>query len=235
MRAIHCTFIAMGLKIFIICLKIDVVWLFRKVKRQLRIVLCKESPYSLIDVLGPFSVTLQPWNFYQVKFTDTSSAGKTARKITKILRSFELESFKSVQYAWCYEFLKVGTFFWLTPSRFRTTDFSMNEILSWIFYLNWGILSFRSFSSNNTCILPSDYILATCVQGSYFFNKHGSTSFAPDHISPRCVLWLSCVHLVEDYWYCRRLELVILRCNDCLLCLVFRACDPSVFDVLAGD
>ena len=57
-------------------------------KRSLPIVLCEESPYDLIDVLGLFSVILQPLNFNKVKFTDTSSAGKTARKTTQILRSF---------------------------------------------------------------------------------------------------------------------------------------------------
>ena len=62
-------------------------------KRQLRIVLCKESPHNLIDVLGPFLVILQPLGFSKVEFTDTSGAGKTARKITKMRRSlgYELE------------------------------------------------------------------------------------------------------------------------------------------------
>ena len=50
----------MGLKIFSICLRTDVVLLLRDMNRPLRIVLCKESPYNLINVLGPFSVTLQP-------------------------------------------------------------------------------------------------------------------------------------------------------------------------------
>ena len=44
-------------------------------RRQLRIVLCKESPYDLINILGPFSVI-------KVELTDSSSVGKTARKIT---------------------------------------------------------------------------------------------------------------------------------------------------------
>ena len=39
-----------------------------------------ERPNDLIDVLGHFSVILQPWNFYEVKFTDTFSAGKTECK-----------------------------------------------------------------------------------------------------------------------------------------------------------
>ena len=43
-RDINCPFIAMELKIVGICLKIDV------------IVLCKESPYNFISVLGLFSV-----------------------------------------------------------------------------------------------------------------------------------------------------------------------------------
>ena len=52
--------------------------------------------------------------FYKVEFTDTSSSGKTARKITKILGSFgsqlEFESFESVMYSWSNEFSNVGTF-----------------------------------------------------------------------------------------------------------------------------
>ena len=41
----------------------------------------------LIDVLGHFSVTLQPLNFCKVKFT-ICSARETRRKITKILQPF---------------------------------------------------------------------------------------------------------------------------------------------------
>ena len=52
------------------------------------IALCEESPYDLMAILGSLSVILQPSNFYKVEFTSTSSAGKTARKIKKILRSF---------------------------------------------------------------------------------------------------------------------------------------------------
>ena len=44
--------------------------------------------YDLIDVLGHFTVILQPWNFCKVEFTYISSARETLRKITKILRSF---------------------------------------------------------------------------------------------------------------------------------------------------
>ena len=95
MRAIYYTYIAMGLKIFGICLKIDVLQLLREVERQWRIVLCKESPYDLIDVLGPFSIILQSRNFYKGEFTDTSSAGMTVT-IAKLLQSFAFESFKSV-------------------------------------------------------------------------------------------------------------------------------------------
>ena len=54
-----------------------------------------------------FSVILQPRNFHNVKFTDNSSAGKTVRKITKILHplgpKLKFESFKSVKYSRCYE------------------------------------------------------------------------------------------------------------------------------------
>ena len=42
--------------------------------------------YALIDILGNFSVILQPWNFCKVEFTYISSARETARKITKILQ-----------------------------------------------------------------------------------------------------------------------------------------------------
>ena len=34
-------------------------FLSRKVTRPFLIALCEESPYDLIDVLGPFSATLQ--------------------------------------------------------------------------------------------------------------------------------------------------------------------------------
>ena len=49
-------------------------------KRPLRIVLSEEGHYNLIDILGHFSVILQPWNFLKVKFCDISSTGKTERK-----------------------------------------------------------------------------------------------------------------------------------------------------------
>ena len=50
----------------------------------------KESPGNTINALGTFSVILQPRNFHKVAFTDTSCAGKTTRKITKVLHSFDL-------------------------------------------------------------------------------------------------------------------------------------------------
>ena len=65
-RAIHCTFIAMGLNIFGISLKIDVAYLSREVKRSMHVVLCKENPCNLINVFGSFSVILQSLNFYKV-------------------------------------------------------------------------------------------------------------------------------------------------------------------------
>ena len=49
-------------------------------KRPLLIVPCKESPYYLIDVLGPFSVTCNHGIFSKVKFTDPPSAGKNSEK-----------------------------------------------------------------------------------------------------------------------------------------------------------
>ena len=47
------------MKIFSICVITDVVKLLRKVKCSLHIVLCRESPYNSINVLGHFSVVLQ--------------------------------------------------------------------------------------------------------------------------------------------------------------------------------
>ena len=44
-----------------------------------------EVIYKLIDVLGHFSVILQPLDFCKVEFTYICSAGRAARKITKIL------------------------------------------------------------------------------------------------------------------------------------------------------
>ena len=57
-------------------------------KRSLRTVLCEESPNDLTNVVGPFSVILQPSNFYKVEFTYTSGAGKIVSKTTKMLQSF---------------------------------------------------------------------------------------------------------------------------------------------------
>ena len=59
MTAILCTLIAMGLKFLSICWKICVFQLFRKLKRPFAIVLCEESPYDLVYVLGPVRVILQ--------------------------------------------------------------------------------------------------------------------------------------------------------------------------------
>ena len=80
LRDIHCTFFAMRLKIFCICLKTDVLKLSRDVKRLLRIVLRKDSTFNLINVLGPFSVILQPLSFHKVELADTSSADETTKK-----------------------------------------------------------------------------------------------------------------------------------------------------------
>ena len=55
----------------------DFLLLLREVKRQLRIVVCKKSP-SLCN----------HESFTKLQFTDTSSAGKTARKLTKMPQSF---------------------------------------------------------------------------------------------------------------------------------------------------
>ena len=63
----------------------------KEVKCSMCIVLCKDNPYSLVNVLGPFPVILQPRSFYKVKFTDTFGADETTRKITKY---FDLSAFK---------------------------------------------------------------------------------------------------------------------------------------------
>ena len=54
-------------------------------RRPWPIARCEQSPYDLINVLGPFSVILQPLDFDKVEFSCPSSVGRTVRKITKIL------------------------------------------------------------------------------------------------------------------------------------------------------
>ena len=56
-------------------------------KHPLRIALCKESPYNLINILGPFHSFCKHEILIKVESTDTSNAGKTAREIKKILQS----------------------------------------------------------------------------------------------------------------------------------------------------
>ena len=43
------------------------------------IVVCEESPYDLINVLGPFSVILQPGDFCKAEFTCIPNASKKVR------------------------------------------------------------------------------------------------------------------------------------------------------------
>ena len=43
---------------------------------------------ALIDVLGHFSVILQPCNFCKVEFTCICGVARTARKVTKVFLSF---------------------------------------------------------------------------------------------------------------------------------------------------
>ena len=45
------------------------------------------EPLHFDQCFRPFSATLQSCNSYKVKYTDTSSAGKTAKKITYVFRS----------------------------------------------------------------------------------------------------------------------------------------------------
>ena len=54
--------------------------LSREVKRPVSIILCEEISCNLINVLVLFSVILQPRNFHNVKFANTSSAGKTTKR-----------------------------------------------------------------------------------------------------------------------------------------------------------
>ena len=56
--------------------------------RPFLIALCEESPYDLINVLGPILAILQLSNFCKVDFSLISSPGKRARKITTMLQSF---------------------------------------------------------------------------------------------------------------------------------------------------
>ena len=79
-------------------------------KRPLRIVLCKDSPYNLFNALGPFAVILQPSNYHRAKFSDTSIVGKTLCSINygkDSDKNRENNSIsKSVKYSRCHEFLK---------------------------------------------------------------------------------------------------------------------------------
>ena len=50
----------------------------------------REAIYELIDVVGYFSVILQPGNFCKVDLTYVCSTARTARKITKY---FDLSAF----------------------------------------------------------------------------------------------------------------------------------------------
>ena len=84
-------------------------------KCPLPIALGEEGYYDLINVLCPFSVILQPSDFYyEVQFTYTPSAGKAARKVIKYFDQFgfqiELESCKSVPYSWVIQIFKSGNF-----------------------------------------------------------------------------------------------------------------------------
>ena len=79
----------MGLKINSICLKTYVLLVLRVLNGPLPIVLCKWNPYDLIDVLGPFSLILQPWNFCKIEFSYISSgleANEKNHKNTSIFR-----------------------------------------------------------------------------------------------------------------------------------------------------
>ena len=79
------SFIAIGLKIFRICLKLYVLQLLIEVKLLLRTVLRGES--LLFDqFFRPLFSHFETMNFYEVEFNYTFSAGRTARKIIKIIR-----------------------------------------------------------------------------------------------------------------------------------------------------
>ena len=96
---------------------------------------------DLINVFGSLSVTLQPRNFYKVKFTYTSRADGIVTKNhqkTSIL-------FKSVKY---YEYSKVGTFFWLT---WYMIPFPI------IFLINHHTLSVSQFLSKRDTIWHNFY------------------------------------------------------------------------------
>ena len=56
------------------------------VKRRPHVVLCKASPYLLNDILGPFSVILQRWNFIKLndRFLQYWWESENDHKITSI-------------------------------------------------------------------------------------------------------------------------------------------------------
>ena len=124
--------------------------------------------YALIDALGHCSVILQPWNFCKVEFTDICSACETRRKITKILQPFgfslELESLKSVKYSCCYEFSKVGTFFWFTRYKNNLQNISCQ-------YIN---------KTNYSCTLNM-YLKTVDLSESYLMTSSGQ----PIHMNAR--------------------------------------------------
>ena len=72
----------MGLKIFRICFKIDVLSHLREVKRPLPIV-----RHEYVSGLFP---SLAAMKFYKVEFANTSSASRTAKKSQKF---FDLSAF----------------------------------------------------------------------------------------------------------------------------------------------
>ena len=116
-RDIQWTFIAMGLKIFCICSKIDVLEILREVKRPLRIVLCMESPYNLINVLGLFQSLCNHKIFAKLNLPILLvlvKSEKNHKNDAFLWFSLKFKSFKSTKFSWCYEFSKVGTFLWLT-------------------------------------------------------------------------------------------------------------------------
>ena len=70
----------------------------------------------LINSFRLFSGISAPRNCGKVKFNFTSSTRKNGWKVAKILPSFgdqaKFDSYRSIKYCRCYEFLNVGIIFW---------------------------------------------------------------------------------------------------------------------------
>ena len=91
---------------------------------HLRIILFMEISCNWIKFARTFSDILELALSLKVESTHIFSAPKRY-KVTPIFRAFSFQlEFESVEYSWCYGFLKEGHFFLLTLSnRFQNEEF----------------------------------------------------------------------------------------------------------------